>query len=183
MIFIAVAVKFRYEVWTTDATEALLNASPLLGLVPKEILSLGKLLLLALGAEYRFECIWVVTCVPRLSSVCHGRGREVLHLFQMEIQLLGDDGKLRHVFLTAAGMGTDEVGDNLLAEIFLAVDAVEQALELMELLEGRLAHEMKHAVAGMLGSHFQPPTDVVADKFAGILTSGLIGFLVLAAVQ
>ena len=52
-------------------------------------------------------------------------------------------------------MGGDEVGDNLLSEILLAVDAVELALELIELLERRLAHEVEHPFAGVFRGNFQ----------------------------
>ena len=47
-------------------------------------------------------------------------------------------------------MATDEVGDELLAQPLLAVDAVEGALELLELAERGLAHHLQHAVGGVL---------------------------------
>ena len=43
-----------------------------------------------------------------------GEGK-VLHLFQMEVQSLGDDGKFRHIFLLASGMAADEIRNKLLA--------------------------------------------------------------------
>ena len=60
----------------------------------------------------------------------------------MEVEALGDNGEFCHVLLLTAGVGGDEVGDDLLMEILFAVDAVEQTFELIKLLEGGLAHEM-----------------------------------------
>ena len=73
----------------------------------------------------------------------------------MEVELLGDDGELCHIFLVATWVRRDEVGDDLLPEVLFAVDAVELSLELIELLERGLAHEMEHAVAGMLRGYLQ----------------------------
>ena len=50
-------------------------------------------------------------------------------------------------------MAGDEVRDELLVEMLLAVDAVEDALELVELLERRFAHQSEHTVAGVLRCH------------------------------
>ena len=83
----------------------------------------------------------------------------------------------------ASGVAADEVRDNLLTQVLLAVDAVEDALELMELAERRLAHEHEHAVTGMFGSHLQASADVSADEFARIFHSSTVGCLVLAAVE
>ena len=59
----------------------------------------------------------------------------------MEVQLFGDDSQLRHILLLAAWVGGDEVGDDLLVQVLLAVDTVEDAFELIELLERGFAHE------------------------------------------
>ena len=69
------------EVGPPDASETLLNMAPLLGLVPEEILSLGELLVLRLGAEYWLQRVGIVAGVPGLRSDGHRRGGEVLHLF------------------------------------------------------------------------------------------------------
>ena len=55
----------------------------------------------------------------------------------------------------AARVGRDEVGDDLFAQVLFTIDAVEDAFELVELLERGLAHEMQHAVAGVLGGYLQ----------------------------
>ena len=59
-------------------------------------------------------------------------------------------------------MRTDEVGDELLIQTVLAIDAVEDALEFLELLERRLPHEFENPVAGVLRRHFQSAADVSA---------------------
>ena len=53
----------------------------------------------------------------------------------MEIESFGDDRQLSHILLMTAGMRTDEVRDDLLVESFLLIDAIEDALELIEQVE------------------------------------------------
>ncbi len=60
----------------------------------------------------------------------------------MESQLAGDIGQLGHVLLTAPWMAADEVRDDLLVEVLIATNAVELSLELIELLERGLTHEL-----------------------------------------
>ena len=90
------------EVSASDATETLFDVAALLGLVPEEVLSLGELVARTLGGEDGFEGVGIVARVPGLCGDGHRRGREVLHLFEVEVETLGDDGELRHIlFLTA----------------------------------------------------------------------------------
>ena len=79
-------------------------------------------------------------------------------------------------------MGTDEIGNELLPQVLLTVDAVEEPLELLKLTEGRLAHEHEHAVAGMLRSHLQATADVVADELAGVLFRRAVGGFVVTSI-
>ena len=130
------------EVWTTNAAQALLDAATLLGFVPEEILALCQFVALCLGTLYGFQRIGVVASIPRLSRYRHRCGREVLYLLQLEVQLLGLDCQLCHICFRTTRMAGDEVGDYLLVEMLLAIDAVEDALEVVELLERRLAHEI-----------------------------------------
>ena len=175
--------QFFDEFGFADTAQTLLDATTLFGLIPEKILALGKLLLLALGALDRFEGIGVVARIPCLGGDGHGRGREVLNLFKLEVEMFGDDSQLGHIGLTASGMAGDEVGDDLLVEMLLAIDAVEDALELVELLERRFAHQRQHMVGSVLWSHLQASADVILDQFAGVLHSGLVRLLVLAAMQ
>lgn len=105
-----------------------------------------------------------------------------MHLFQLEVQPLGDDSQFCHVFLPASRVGRYEIRNELLAQVFLAVDTVKDTLELMKLLEGRLAHQMEHPVRSMFGSHFQSSADMAADKFAGILLCCFVGFLIIRTI-
>ena len=141
------------EVWTTNAAQTLLDATTLLGFIPEEILALGQLVALCLGTLDGLKGIRIVARVPRLGRYRHRRGRKVLHLLQLEVELLGLDGQLSHISLRTTRMAGDEVGDNLLVQVLLAIDAVEDALEVVELLERGLAHQVKHAFAGMLRCH------------------------------
>ena len=174
--------KLLDEVWTTNAAQTLFDATTLLRLIPEEILALGQLVTLCLGTLYGFQRIGVVTRVPRLGRYRHGCGREVLHLFQLEVELLGLDSQLSHIGFRTTRMAGDEVGDNLLIEMFLTIDAIEDALEVVELLERRFAHQVKHALAGMLWCHLQASADVARNQFAGIFHGRLVGCLVLALI-
>ena len=155
----------------------------LLGLVPEEILPLGLLLLRTLGTLDGLQRIGVVACVPHLGGNGHGRGGKVLYLFEMEVKPLGQYCQFGHVGLGASGVAADEVGDDLLVQSFFAVDAVEEALEFVELREGRLAHQVEHMVAGMLRSYFQPTADVSRYQLARVLGSSAVDCLVLAPVE
>lgn len=53
----------------------------------------------------------------------------------MEIKPFGYDSKLRHIFFFTSRVAAYEVGDYLLTEVFFAVDAVEDALELLKLFK------------------------------------------------
>ena len=101
----------------------------------------------------------------------------------MEIETLGDYRQFSHILGGAAGVGADEIGDDLLAQPLGTVDAVEDSLELAELLERRLAHEHQHAVAGVLGCHLQSPADMVLDEFASVFPGCAVGFFVVAAIK
>ena len=101
----------------------------------------------------------------------------------MEVQFLGNLRQLRHICLGTSRMTGDEVGDELLVEVLLLIDAIEKTLEVVELLERRLAHQLEHLVAGMFRCHLQPSADMTGDELAGILHGGLVACLVLAAMQ
>ena len=170
------------QVWASYAAQALLDATTLFGLVPEEILALSQLVSLRLGTLNGLQRIRVVTSIPRLSRYRHWCGREVLHLLQLEVQLFGLDRQLSHICLRASGMAGYEVGDNLLVQMLLTIDAVEDALEVIELLKRRFAHQVQHAVAGMFRSNFQSSADMTSNQLAGILHSRLVSCFVLALI-
>lgn len=136
-----------------------------------------------MGAIHFLERIGVVAGVPRLGGNGHWGGSEVLHLLQMEIELLRNLSQLGHIALGASGMTGDEVGDELLVEMLLLIDAIEDALEVVEQLERGLAHQSQHAVAGVFRSHLQSTTYMAGDEFAGIIHSSPIGGFVLTVMQ
>lgn len=67
--------------------------------------------------------------------------------------------------------------------MLFTVDAVKLSLEVIELLEGRLAHQFQYAVAGVFWSHFQSAADVPCDEFACIGLRSSVGGLVLAVIK
>ena len=101
----------------------------------------------------------------------------------MEIQSFGDDRQLSHVGFLAAWMTADKIRYELLAHVLLAVDTVEDAFELLELLEGRLSHQIEHLVGSVFRRHLQSSAYMFADQLAGILPCCLITLLILAVVQ
>lgn len=72
--------------------QTLLNASAFFGFIPEEVLALGQLLLWGLGTGDGLQGVRVVARVPRLGGNGHGRWRKVLNLFELEVEMLGDDG-------------------------------------------------------------------------------------------
>ena len=80
-------------------------------------------------------------------------------------------------------MGTDEVGNDLLTKILAAIDVVENALEVVEELERRLAHEVEHTVGRVFGCYFQTAADVFGDEFFGILAIDTIGVFIACVVK
>ena len=170
--FTASAEELVDKVGAAHAAEGGDEGAALVGLVPEEELALGCLLLGCAGAVEGSQGVGVEAGVPRLGADGHGRGREVLHLLEVEVEAAGDDGELGHVLLGAAGVAADEIGYELLVEARLAADAVEVALEGLELAEGGLAHDLQHSVGGMLGGHLEAAADVAGDELAGV------GFLV-----
>ena len=108
-------------------------------------------------------------CVPCFGRDRHGGGCEVLHLFELEVEVFGQDCQFCHVFGCAAGVGTDEVGDDLLAQVLAAVDVVEDAFEVVEQAEGGFAHEVEHTVRSVFRGDFQTTADVFGDQFFGVL--------------
>ena len=125
----------------------------------------------------------MIASVPSLSRHGHRGRREVLHLFQMEVEALGDDCQFGHVLLRASRMTADEVRDNLLAEVQFVVYLVEYLLEVVELGERRLSHDMKHRIAGVLGSHLKASAHMLGNEFTGVFLGSLVDDWVLAFVK
>lgn len=159
------------------------DGSTLVGLIPEEELTLGKLLVGCPCAEHRLKCIRVKARIPRLCGHSHRGRREVLYLFQVEIEPFGNDGQLGHIGFLTSRMRTNEIGNNLLAQVFFPIDSVEDALKLLEQPERRFAHEHQHLVGCVFWSHFQSAAHMLAYQFAGVFAGSLVGMLILALVQ
>lgn len=147
------AVELRDEVGAADAAQLAFDVGSLFRFVPKEELSLCQFLAWSAGTEDRLESIGIETRVPHLCADGHWCWREVLHLFKFEVQTFCNGSKLSHVLFSTAWMATDEVGDDLLAQVLLPVDALEDFAELPKLVKRRLAHELQYAVRSVLRGH------------------------------
>ena len=127
------SVELGDEIGAANAAQALLYATTLLGFVPEEELALGQLFFRCFGAEHGLQRVRIVASVPRFGGVGEWRRGKVLHLLEMEIEVLGDDCQLGHIFLLTAWVAGDEVGDELLTQALFTTDTVEKPLEVIEL--------------------------------------------------
>lgn len=66
---------------------------------------------------------------PSFRTDGHRSGSKVLHLFQVEVHGTRQHGQLGHVFFRTSGVAADEIGNDLLAQPCIAVDALENLLE------------------------------------------------------
>ena len=177
------AEKADEEVGAAYATKLGFDASALVGLIPEEEHALCLFLLGRASHEDGLQCVGVVARSPHGGGCGHGRRCEVLHLFEVEIEFLRGDGQLRHVLGAAARVGADEVGDELLAQAALAVDLVEASFEVVEQAERGLAHELEHAVGGVLRCYLEASADVARDEFACVVGCGAVEGFVLPVVE
>ncbi len=123
------------EVGAVEAAERGGDAGSVGAVIPEEVLALGELLRRAGRGVDLLAGIGVVAGIVDFRRDRHRGGGEVLDLLEMDAEVAGLDGQLGHVDLAASGMRGDEVGDKLLAQVLPGVDAVEDGLELVELLE------------------------------------------------
>ena len=73
--------------------------------------------------------------VVHLGAEGHGRGGEVLYLLKAVAKPLHLDGEVGHVAELAAGVGADEIRDELVAEACLPADSIELRLGVEEKVE------------------------------------------------
>ena len=146
-------------------------------------MSLGEFLAWRLGREDLFEGVGVVACIPCFGGVGHRCWREVLYLFEVEVEVLRDDGEFSHISFVTARVGTDEVGDNLLTKVLLTVDTIEDTFKLFKLPKRRFTHQFQYTIAGMLRSNFQSSADMLTNEFMDIFFSGLICLFIITAMQ
>ena len=80
-------------------------------------------------------------------------------------------------------MRADEVGDDLLAQAAVVVDAVELPLEVVEEAEGGFAHQLQHTVAGVLWGHLKASADVPRDELARVVGGSAVEGFVAPVVE
>ena len=92
------------EVASVDAVERAQDIVAVVAVVPEEVFALCQFFFWPDGGEYLFAGVGMLAGVGYFG--CHGHrcGREVLHLFKVEVEVLCLDGELCHVFFVAAGM-------------------------------------------------------------------------------
>ena len=151
------SIELVYEVCSPHPTQLADDFSAFFGLIPEEEHVLSQFLFRGVSREHGFECIRVIAAVPCFCADGHGSGRKVLYLLQVEIHVACQYSQFCHVLWRAPRVRTDEIGNELLIETRFTVDVVEDALEVVELLERWFAHQVEHVVAGMFRCNFQPP--------------------------
>ena len=113
------------KVRAPDAFKFLNEMMPLGLVVPEEELALCLFLPLCPGSKYGLHGVWVDTGIENFSTQRHWCGREILNLFQMEIQFFRYDGKQGHVLFSTAGVRADEIRYQLLAQSGIGIDLVK----------------------------------------------------------
>lgn len=124
-------------------------------LMPKEKAALKCLLLVSACRTDLLERVRMITRVIGLGGHGHGGGRKVLDLFELEAEFFGFSGKVGHILEVAAGVAGDEIGDELLVDLFAFTDGVESGFELVEKLERRFSHHLEDVVGGMFGGDLE----------------------------
>lgn len=142
------------KVFTFQLSECGTDVGTFFRFIPKEEHALAQFFFGCFGRVDGVHGVGMHSAVPRFGADGHRGGGEILHLFQSEIQLFGFGCQFGHVFSCASRVGRDEVGDDLLLQPTFAVDTVEDAFEVVELLERGLSHQVQHAVGSVLRCHF-----------------------------
>ena len=80
--------EFGNQIGASDAAQFAHYALSFAGFVPEEELPLGEFVLRTFRRENGLQRVGVVARVPHFGGDGHWRGREVLHLFEVEVLLL-----------------------------------------------------------------------------------------------
>lgn len=128
------------------------------------------------GAVDALEGVGVVAGVEDFGAEGHGGRGEVLDLLEVHVESAGDVGQAGHVFFAAAGVGGDEVRDELLVEAVFFVDLVEDFAEFIEEGEVGLAHQVKHVRLSMFRGHFESPGDMAGNELLAVLAIDGVSF-------
>ena len=147
-------------------------------LISEKVTSLFFLFRFGSSSENGFEGVRVKSCVVDLGGEGHGSGGEILDLLKFKMEAASFGGEEGHVFFLAAGVGRDEIGNELLAagigfELTFVLKLFELFIERFELSEGGLAHEGEYFIACVFGGYLEAAGNVVVDDFAKV---GLVVF-------
>ena len=162
------------QILTARAVESLQHQLPVLGLAPLHQCPLEGLVVGRAGDEDRLHGAGVQAGVPHAGRQGAGGGIEVLHLLRHVSLPVEPLRQLDRILQGAAGVGGDEVGDQVLV---LAVAAVELEVLLPELfidLDVWLTHIVQGVGGAVLGRHLQLAGDVVLDQVGEELAAGVL---------
>ncbi len=98
----------------------------------------------------------------------HRAGKERLHLIGAKAVSFQPQRKIQHVLVGGAGMGGDEVGDQILLLASLFRELVEQGLKPVVRAEARFHHLGQRPGLGVLGRDLEIAADVVGDQLADV---------------
>src|SRR5471032_2327615 len=162
------------KVGTAHADQGLTQHWPAFGVVVAQESLVQATLLFALDDSDRVALVGDLTQRVLARVVHGGRGRhrrriERLHLIGAETVALEPQGQVHHVFIGGAGVGGDEVRNQvLLLARFLGI-LLEHALELVIAANARLHHLVERTFLGVFRGDFQVATHVVGHQFLDVL--------------
>ena len=125
---------------------------------------------MAAGDIQLFPGIRVFTGIEHDRAQCHRRRRQILHLFEPEIESVHFTGKVFHVLLRAAGMTRYEIWYQLIAQSLCVTYLLKILVQSLELCKRRFTHQRKNTVFGMFRRYFQASRGVVYDQFTQVPT-------------
>ena len=127
------------------------------GLVVLQQCALQSLALGGLFHKHRLEGVGVKAGIEHTGAHGAGGGVEVLHLLRAHMVLIEVLGQIDRVLQSAARVAGHEVGHQILLFARLLAQLVELILELVEGLDGRLAHVGKGVGGAVLRGDLQWP--------------------------
>src|SRR5471032_1344769 len=161
------------KVGTAHADQGLTQHWPAFGVVVAQESLVQATLLFALDDSDRVALVGDLTQRVLARVVHGGRGRhrrriERLHLIGAETVALEPQGQVHHVFIGGAGVGGDEVRNQvLLLARFLGI-LLEHALELVIAANARLHHLVERTFLGVFRGDLQVTTHVVSHQLLDV---------------
>ena len=154
-----VVLAIAYQVGSTHGLQGFAKQWPVVGVVVSQ-----KCLVQtpALVAAHNINCFRVTPYFSQriFSRVVHGRGRshwawvKGLHLVCPETIGLQPNGQVHHVFVACAGVGGNEVGNEVLFFTGISAELVEHLFETVVSSNARLHHFGQRIAFGVLRRNF-----------------------------